>query len=249
MGLSQNEAARIIAQKTAETRIKRDALPLESPLMARGKLLLPVSLISKEKPVDQDARATRERVDACLKSCRVPKRYQSADIDDVERVPEYCRPKYADAVLAIRRLIEQPALVVLLGGNGVGKTWMASALILEFCRLGRSAMFADASDYFLALDQAREIESRSALQVEVDFLKPELLVLDAMEERADTPAKDRMLTRLINKRYVAVKSTLLVTNETADRFCERVGKTAADRIQDGGGMIECLWSSLRGRIG
>ena len=72
-------------------------------------------------------------------------------------------------------------------------------------------------------------------------------VVAAPAGAADTPAKDRMLTRLIDKRYAAELSTVLITNETAKQFVERVGPSVADRIRDDGQMVVCEWKSLRGR--
>jgi DNA replication protein DnaC len=244
---SPHEAARIVAESTAQVRTARAKVKPETPMGAEIPKIMP-SGIRIVPPIDEDERERVAKVSKCLDCAKIPIRYADADMDDVELIPEEERGAYAEAMLRLRTLLTTPALTMMYGPRGTGKTWMAAALVREFCAQGRWAMFAEAMDYFLALDQARETESRSALQVEVDFIKPELLVLDAMEERADTPAKDRMLTRLINKRYAAVKGTLLITNETQEQFATRVGETISDRIFDGGGVINCDWPSLRGRI-
>ena len=88
----------------------------------------------------------------------------------------------------------------------------------------------------------------SASQVEEKYCKPALLVLDAMEERRETEWEDRIITRLIGKRYDEELNTILISNQTIDEFKDRIGTTILDRIGDHGAIIECTWPSLRGRI-
>ncbi len=176
-------------------------------------------------------------------------KYKDAKIESLELLPADVAPGYSIALESLKHLLNEPAMLAMIGGRGAGKTWMACALVREFCKYGRSAMYLEAMDYFLELqetfDNGCKINSAS---VERKHIAPELIVLDAMEERADTAWNDRMLVRLINKRYAANKSTLMISNQDAATFKKHIGESIEDRIRDGGGIILCNWKSLRGRI-
>jgi DNA replication protein DnaC len=96
------------------------------------------------------------------------------------------REAYLGAAGAAARLLAQPGIFGMIGPRGVGKTWIACALVNEFCRQGRLARYLHVMDYFIGLketygDGARTTEGR----FEHDHVRLELLVLDEMHERAD----------------------------------------------------------------
>jgi DNA replication protein DnaC len=207
----------------------------------------------------EEARKWAERVDALIAAARIPERYRAATFDDVEHLPAELKDDagkvwpvqslYTMKVGQLAVLLHRPGMVALIGRRGPGKTHMACALVNAFCRAARSAVYIDAMDYFIELQETYDEQARrSQSAVEEKYLRPELLVLDAMEERADTAWNDRMLVRLIDKRYKAERSTVLISNESEAAFNDRVGPSIADRIRDDGGKIECLWPSLRGRL-
>lgn len=198
----------------------------------------------------QDERQRLDRIERCRKASGVPRRYQQARLDDFARVPAECREAYAAVARALARYTQLKGIVALLGRRGTGKTRLACALVNAYCAAGRSARYADVMDYALAVQRTYSPQaSKTAEDVERDFVKPELLVLDAMEDRADTDWNDRMLTRLVNKRYEQELVTVLISNEEVEPFNARVGATIADRIKDDqGGLIRFTWPSLRGRI-
>lgn len=182
--------------------------------------------------------------------CNVPPRYQHASRLGIDRVPVIHRNDYRECLENLWTLKDQSGLIALLGSRGVGKSYMACALVNQFCSEGRYAVYAEAMDYFIAIQESYDDGAKvAASKIEARYLKPELLILDAMEERADTAWNDRMLVRLINKRYAAELSTVLISNEMEKDFNARVGSSIVDRIKDDGGKIVCKWESLRGKIG
>jgi DNA replication protein DnaC len=199
-------------------------------------------------PIDYDR---RRRISTLLEASMIPRRYRRADLEDLSAVPGDAFKKFRQAVDALKKLEEQPGVVAMLGGFGAGKTWMACALVRRFCLAARYGRYVDAMDYFIELRATfGQRSGPTESTVEASYMKPELLVLDALEERADSAWNDRMLTRLIDKRYKAELSTILISNEQEAAFRQRIGPVIADRIFDaGGGLIECTWPSLRGRIG
>jgi hypothetical protein len=99
----------------------------------------------------------------------------------------------------------------------------------------------------------RETMRPNSLQSESDierkYLGPHLLILDALEEKAESDFARRSLNRLVCKRMASEKITILASNDNPETLVERVGRSIADRLNDGGGTIFCDWPSLRCRIG
>ena len=139
--------------------------------------------------------------------------------------------------------------IFVLGGiRGVGKTQIASALIKKSCKMGLSASYRKAINFFLDFRTTfRKDSEYSEHDVLNSFFSPSLLVLDAIEERGETAFEDRVLSHLIDMRYDALKDTILITNQTKEAFSESAGNSIVSRIMETGGFIECAWSSFRSK--
>lgn len=255
---STQEAQQILARATAETRIKRQQLPSPDAgkLVPAADVAPTVATIPKPTatpvPMDEEERKLRERAVKCWEAAGVPPRYADADLLAIDQGVGASHGEsgvtYGEAVYCLTATLTSPGTVALLGERGAGKTWMACGLVREFCRRGRGALYRDAMDYFLELKSTYDRDAkRSQEQVEAAYLKPSLLVLDELHERGDTVWEDRMLTRLINKRYAAKLATVLIANQSPKEFKDRVGHSIHDRMFDGGGIVVCDWKSLRGR--
>jgi DNA replication protein DnaC len=243
----------VLRDAAAQARVNAERRSRQTPAKlvdAPAGIRLP-SGITAERASDMENERRRLQDEAKVQELRtqakVPKRYALADLDDVEAVPPVVRGRYMNAVATLRGLLDNPVTMALIGTRGPGKTHMACALVNAFCSTFRSARYLNAMDYFIELkatygDRAKRDES----QVERDYLRPALLVVDEVHERGDTDWETRMLTRLVNRRYEEEKATVLVCNLTPAEFEKRVGESIADRIAEGGGIIVCDWPSLRG---
>ncbi len=78
-----------------------------------------------------------------------------------------------------------------------------------------------------------------------EFVRPSLLVIDAMEERGETEFENRLLNHIIDKRYDRVSDTLLISNQTDSEFAKSVGPSIISRVHQCGGKIVCDWPSFR----
>ncbi|HYE20116.1 MAG TPA: ATP-binding protein [Tepidisphaeraceae bacterium] len=261
--LSPEEAAVVIAQRTAETRQARAAAPKgPEPLSAvlplperieRFQARMATEAAAPRQPDEFEAHQKRQAVEKLLAASGVPTRYVGGSLVKIplfyEATTGSSGRTYGQAAAALYDLHDYPGIVALIGHRGTGKTWMSCAAVQDFCRRGQRAFYMNAFDYFIELKSTFDDGSRmTQAKVEEKYLRPKLLVLDEVHERGDTPWEDRTLTRIVNKRYEAELATVLVSNQTPEQFADRVGASIADRIHDGGGVIVCDWASLRGRV-
>lgn len=200
----------------------------------------------------------QDRIDAAQRQKNVPKRYADADLDDVDGVPETInvngkpepvRAKYTQAANRLKSLANSGGIVALLGPRGPGKTHMACGLVNQFCACGWWGRYMTAMDYIQAVRATWGKDSTTTQDKLVnEFSRLKLLVLDEMHERAETVNEDQLLIRIIDKRYANALPTILISNQDAKTFAERIGESVTNRIFDGGGKIVCDWPSLRGKV-
>ena len=73
----------------------------------------------------------------------------------------------------------------------------------------------------------------------------DLLVLDEIQVRSDTEWENSVLTDLIDSRYAAVRSTLLIANLERSALAASLGDSVASRLEETGTIIPCDWPSFR----
>src|SRR4051812_26203649 len=105
---------------------------------------------AERRQQEQAERATR-RLDVAQRlweaSC-IPPRFLDADLDDVG---DDAPGEQAKVIDRLRRLLDEPSMLGLIGNRGSGKTWMCAATVREFCRNGRRARYTRAMDVFRAI--------------------------------------------------------------------------------------------------
>lgn len=136
--------------------------------------------------------------------------------------------------------------MALLGGRGTGKTQIGVHAAIGACCVGRSALYAKAMDFFLDVRATYKSEEASEADAIAKFVNPMLLVMDELQVRGDTDFEDRMLTYMLDKRYDAMRDTILIANLSAEAFEDAMGYSVSDRMVESGGVIECNWGSFRG---
>ena len=97
------------------------------------------------------------------------------------------------------KFIQDKSNVVLLGGVGLGKTHIATALGYQACLDGYSVLFATAIDTINSLVAA---QSTGRLKHELNkYLKPDLLILDELGYLPIDKTGSDMLFQIISHRY------------------------------------------------
>lgn len=251
--ISDEEAERVLADAARRAKVTdAKTAPKRLPSMA----ISVESVVAKIEPFTEsetDAAERRERANASerqrlLSQAAIPERYKTASLNDVSQVPLKDRAKYEKAIAALRVASTGGSIVGLCGSRGPGKTHMVCALVTECCNQLIRARYTTAMNIFLAIKREYGRQGGDESKAEQQFLEPALLVIDEIQVRGETPWEDVRLTHMLDTRYANKKTTILVTNLTKDKLTQSVGESITDRFFDFGGVIECGWESLRGRL-
>lgn len=204
-----------------------------------------------ERDRQRQEQAKREREEQRLQRAQwlwehsdVPPRYLAADLRKLGDVP----PAYKAVADQLLNLPKEPKTIGMLGTRGTGKTDLASGLIKEFCRAGRSARYATAMGIFQAIRKTFGSHGQGgATEADVveQLARADLLVVDELQTRSDSIWENGVLVDLIDRRYASLRSTVLVANLTPDAFAASVGESIASRITESGGLLICTWPSFR----
>jgi DNA replication protein DnaC len=143
-------------------------------------------------------------------------------------------------------------LVAVLGGNGSGKTQLASSLVLATCERAKRGLYATASELLMEL---RATFGQRFGMTERDWLdhytSAALLAIDEYHRRGETAWEDTMLEMLVDRRYREKQDTILISSLDPEEFRECVGRAIWGRLMETGGIVKCDWESFRSakRIG
>lgn len=250
----ENETLRLL---TRSKQPPPDAVPIGQPANIPSLIVpsLPSESEERKERRRQEAEIVRDmerrRVDAsrayAFATSGVPERHREAS-------PIACAPEHAWTQTrgSLRDRLGSGMMVALLGSRGGGKTQLASDLIRIACLRDSSAHYVRVVDFFLAIKAAfAKNAMHSELDVVTDFYNYELLAVDEVGLRGETPFEDLQLGLMLDHRYGGhgcgqVRDTILISNQSPATFKAAVGESVADRLRETGGIIECTWPSFRG---
>lgn len=148
----------------------------------------------------------------------------------------------AKEILPILRQPGRGATIILIGDRGAGKTVMATywAGMLGY------GLYTKAFDLFESLKKTFHDDSKVRTHEVLDrYRKAEFLVLDEVQERKESDWENTTLTNLLDKRYDALKPTVLIANLKPEGLDACLGPSIISRVKETGGIIECNWPSYR----
>jgi DNA replication protein DnaC len=151
---------------------------------------------------DRDARAFAKR----LKDARLPSKKTLAEFD-FAALPTLDPMKVHR--LASCEFIARTENVLLVGGNGTGKTHLATAIAVEACKRKLSVKFFTVSQLVEALIEARS--ERALSRMRANLKKLDLLVLDELGFVPLPPSGADLLFEIVSDRYER-RSIVLTTN-------------------------------------
>jgi len=166
-------------------------------------------------------------------------------------------PAWTDTSRAIQTTLGKGSLSVIIGPRGTGKTQMAVAIAerweakLQVVR-GPSdnarARYTTAVELFVTIKETYGDNAQRSERAAIDlFVKPDLLVIDEVQERAGTEWEQRLLAAIVDRRYAAMKDTILVGNLKPEDVQRELGTSIASRAQETGGIYVADWPSFRAK--
>jgi DNA replication protein DnaC len=127
-------------------------------------------------------------------------------------------PRRSLEELATLRFLHNGENVLFLGPCGVGKTHLAIALALKAIENGHRVYFLTLYDLITRIRLAREKNRLHMLLATI--MRPRLLVLDELGFLPLSQGDATFLFELVNKRYLARKSTIITSNKSYGQWGE-----------------------------
>ena len=138
--------------------------------------------------------------------------------------------------LASLEFIAQADNLVFIGPPGVGKTGLASGLLLRAIESGYRGRFLRAQDLFDELYAS--LADRSTRNLLNELGRVDVLLIDEMGYLNTRPEQSNAFFKLMEERYVGKRSTVITTNLSYEAWYEFLGNKK---------MVEALLDRLRQR--
>lgn len=140
--------------------------------------------------------------------------------------------------------------LVFVGSPGTGKNMLSAIIGQEVIRRGFSFLHTSATKVVRRFKDSwkrREVTEEEVLRY---FVGPDLLVIDEIGVQFGSATEQMYLTEVINDRYEARKSTILLSNLTLTEVEAVLGVRAMERFcEDGSRVLVFAWSSWRRQQG
>jgi DNA replication protein DnaC len=179
-----------------------------------------------------------------IRRAKLPERW-TLDTFPWDRQPD--APRRVIEQLAELDFIDRAANLVFIGGPGVGKTGLASAILLRALQAGYRGLFIKAQDLFDEMYQSLADHSSRKLLDRISRM--DVLLIDEMGYLNLRPEQSNIFFKLMEERY-GKKATLITTNLRYDKWYEFLGHkemvaALLDRLRHRCHTVEIDGPSLR----
>ena len=167
--------------------------------------------------------------------------------------------KWLETFGLAKAVVKGTGLLALIGDRGTGKTQMASHIAADGQWpndvgkwnghrnvFDQTAQYVRAMDIFLDLRDANRKGSETSEKVVLAKLADVgLLVIDEFQERGESEWENRVLTNLIDKRYAAMRPTIIIANYDRAQLSSALSPSIKDRMHENGKSFMFDWPSYR----
>jgi DNA replication protein DnaC len=206
----------------------------------------------QKKKIDQERK--RELVkQSNLINSQIPPRFLKASFDNYKTTTKEqgnAKKTCFDYASNFENKLETGTGLVFVGTYGTGKTHLACSIAQEIMKKGYSALYVNTSDVIEKITATwGVIDGGEKKQQAMNyFINPDLLILDEIGLQHGSEAEKVELSKIINKRYLQLKPTILISNLDIKDLKEYVTERVVDRMREGGGQkIVFNWESNRGQ--
>lgn len=145
---------------------------------------------------------------------------------------------WGDCLGALQKKLTTGYTVILCGARGTGKTQVSVEAIKDAARRGFSARYDTFYRFCQRLKETFDSRHLQEADVMLDYIRPRLLVLDEVGKVSATEWSQSALFHLIDRRYNAMKDTILITNHNASEVAKELGASIVRRADETGGTID-----------
>ncbi|NCB03374.1 MAG: ATP-binding protein [Spirochaetia bacterium] len=172
-----------------------------------------------------------------------PLRFRNSSFDNYELdADKNIREKQEYLIWKLREGVS----LIMYGKNGTGKTRLAFASMRDKVLKGQSVKYMTASEFFdeIKLTFNNTIKVSDVLG---KYLHYDNLFIDEVDKTYGTVTEFIALFRLIDKRYLDLKPTVLIANATKENVIDVIGRSSYERIVEDGTAILMDWESYRAK--
>lgn len=181
----------------------------------------------------------------------IPARYQTRTLAEYKISNAGQRMAHEASCAFLQAMLEEEPCgsnLLFYGASGTGKTHLAVGIAQALIERGGSALYTRASRIAQRVKETYSKQSSlTEREVYESFVFPDLLVIDEVGRQFGTDAEKLMLFEVINSRYEALKSTIVISNLSGEGLMNYLGEAAMDRLREGGQSVLFDWTSFRKR--
>ena len=176
---------------------------------------------------------TRMRTETALGA--IPSRFRVKSLNEFETSDQEARKEALEACWAVHH--GELSNLILLGCTGAGKTHLLTSTVMEALRNGKSARYIIEDDLFKELKKPRGLYA-SDCDVVTSYSSYDLLAIDNIGRGKHTEYRDTDLFSIIDKRYDAMRQTMLASSLTVQELSLYYDDALLRRLTEDGRIIE-----------
>lgn len=188
-----------------------------------------------------------DSITEATRNANIPERYRRATLESfhVKTAAQETALKAAvEFVVNFESKIKTGTGLVFCGRPGTGKTLLACAIANSLIAKGRPCHYVGAWWAIEAVKQG--FEGKKTLENILAYSGYQLLVVDEIGRQWGSEAERMIMYQIINKRYEAMRPTIVISNLDLEELQKYLDEATIDRLcENGGKLVVFDWESNR----